>query len=106
MKIVKILLMSLTQVQNPVVNGKTGLACTDEEWNAVTSKNLEPKCLSQINLKKEAEQVYSVNCRAVVTQSLPNTPHHLSHKDFRDSVDKAPIQPLFSLKNTLKGKVL
>ncbi len=39
-----------------------------------------------------------------MTQSLPNTPHHLSHKDFRDSVDKAPIQPLFSLKNTLIGK--
>ena len=36
-----------------------------------------------------------------MTESLPNTPHHLSHKDFRDSADTTPIQPLFLLKNSL-----
>ncbi len=49
----KILLMSLLQVQNAVVSGKTGLARTDEQrrWNAGTSKNLETKRLSQINFR-------------------------------------------------------
>lgn len=88
-------------------SGKTGLACTDEQrrWNAGTAKNLEPKRLSQINFKHhKAEQQYNVNCRAALTQSLPNTPHYLTHKDFRDGVDKAPVQPLFLLKNTLLKK--
>ena len=79
----KILLISLLQVQDAVVSGKTGLACTDiqRRWNLGTSKNFVPKRLSQ----------YYVKCWAVVTESLPNTTHHLSHKDFRDSVDTAPI---------------
>lgn len=90
-----------------MISGKTGLACIDEQrrWNAGTPKNLEPKRLSQINFKHhKAEQQYNVNCRAAVTQSLPNAPHYLTHKDFRDGVDKAPIQPLFLLKNTLLEK--
>ena len=99
--------MPSLQVQNAVIGGKTGLACTDEQrrWNAGTSKNLEPKRLSQINFRHhKAEQQYSVNCRVVASQRLPNTPHHVSHKDFRDSVDKSTLQPLFVLKNTLLGK--
>lgn len=90
-----------------MIGGKTGLACTDEQrrWNAGTSKNLEPKRLSQINFRHhKAEQQYSVNCRVVASQPLPNTPRHVSHKDFRDSVDKSTLQPLFVLKNTLLGK--
>ncbi|CAI5685839.1 unnamed protein product [Oreochromis niloticus] len=97
----------LWKVQNAVISGKTGLACTDEQhrWNAGTAKNLEPKRLSQINFRHHrAEEQYDVNSQTAVTQSLPNTPYHLTHQDFIDSVSKAPVKPLFLLKNTLIGK--
>ena len=60
----KIILMSLLQVQNAVVSGKTRLACTGEQhrWNSAISKNLEPKRLSQINFRHhKAEQQYNLN---------------------------------------------
>lgn len=89
-----------------MASGKTGLACTDEQrrWNEGTSKNLEPKRLSQINFRHhKAEDEHEGETRAVGSQ-LPNTPHYQSHKDFRESVDKSQTKPLFLLKNTLLEK--
>ncbi|XP_048091752.1 uncharacterized protein LOC125289110 [Alosa alosa] len=94
------------KVQNAVVSGKTGLACTDTQrrWNEGTSKNLQPKRLSQIHFRHhKAEDEYEEETRAVGSQ-LPNTPQYQSHKDFRESVDKSLTKPLFLLKNTLLEK--
>ncbi|XP_041939761.1 uncharacterized protein LOC121700690 [Alosa sapidissima] len=94
------------KVQNAVVSGKTGLACTDTQrrWNEGTSKNLQPKRLSQIHFRHhKAEDEYEEETRAVGNQ-LPNTPQYQSHKDFRESVDKSLTKPLFLLKNTLLEK--
>ncbi|MEQ2313166.1 hypothetical protein AMECASPLE_038870 [Ameca splendens] len=45
-----------------------------------------------------------MNSRAAVTQTLPNTPRHHTHQYFIDSVSKAPMKPLFLLKNAFIGK--
>ncbi|XP_037539042.1 zinc finger BED domain-containing protein 6-like [Nematolebias whitei] len=72
-----------TRVQNAVISGKTGLACTDEQrrWNAGTAKNLQPKRLSMINFRHhKAEQQYNINSRAADTISL------YFHKCYKDLI--------------------
>ncbi|XP_076103709.1 uncharacterized protein LOC143072585 [Mytilus galloprovincialis] len=94
----------LWKIEYAVRNSMTGVSCTDEtaKWNRGTTRNIEPKPLVSIQLKKPKLGENTMGNENV--PGLRDTPFYVSKEEFKEAVNASPMLPLFEIKGTIMNK--
>ncbi|CAC5376654.1 unnamed protein product [Mytilus coruscus] len=82
----------------------TGVSCTDEtaKWNRGTTRNIEPKPLVSIQLKKPKLGENMMGNESV--PGLRDTPFYVTKEEFKEAINASPMLPLFEIKGTIMNK--
>ncbi|CAC5417634.1 unnamed protein product [Mytilus coruscus] len=94
----------LWKIEYAVRNSMTGVSCTDEtaKWNRGTTRNIEPKPLVSIQLKKPKLGENMMGNERV--PGLRDTPFYVSKEEFKEAINASPMLPLFEIKGTIMNK--
>ncbi|CAG2253607.1 unnamed protein product [Mytilus edulis] len=94
----------LWKIEYAVRNSMTGVSCTDEtaKWNRGTTRNIEPKPLVSIQLKKTKLGENTMGNENV--PGLRDTPFYVSKEEFKEAVNASPMLPVFEIKGTIMNK--
>ncbi|VDI48025.1 Hypothetical predicted protein [Mytilus galloprovincialis] len=92
----------LWKLEHAVRNSLTGIACTDEsaQWNKGTTRNVEPKALSNITFKKPKVGESVMDNNEDYVPSVRDTPLFSSDAEFKAAIKNSPISKLFEIKGT------
>ncbi|CAC5420784.1 unnamed protein product [Mytilus coruscus] len=97
----------LWKIEHAVRNNLTGVACTDEnaKWNRGTTRNVEPKPLSNISFKKPkaGEDIMDSDEDNNIPGSR-DTPMYTLDREFKEAVNNSNLLPLYSIKGTTASK--
>ena len=96
----------LWKIEYAARNNMTGVSCTDEtaRWNKGTTRNIEPKPLVSIQLKKQKLGENMLNAVNDNVPGLRQTPSYFSKEEFKEAVLQSPLLPLFEVKGTTINK--
>jgi hypothetical protein len=90
----------LWKIEYAVKNNMTVVRCTDEtaRWNKGTTRNIEPKPLASIQLRKQKIGEDMLNAGNDNVPGLRQTPSYFSNEECKEAVLQSPLLPLFEVK--------
>ena len=96
----------LWKIEYAARNNMTGVSCTDEtaRWNKGTRRNIEPKPLVSIQLKKPKLGENMLNAVNDNVLGLRQAPSYFSNEEFKEVVLQSPLLPFFEVKGTTINK--
>lgn len=97
-----------SQLEYATANGRSGIACTDEQqrWNRDTIQNLEAQRLENISFKWKCYSSTFDDCNQLNGgASLPEQLAHLTHDNFVKCADLSTVSKLFKLPGSVINTV-